>query len=254
MRLILSMQAKSGELVLPIHYNRLIQGMIYANISNELAAFLHDRGYIEGKRSFKFFTFSRLLGKYRLNNRNKQIYFPEGARLVVASPIKEFCTSLMGCILGDGVVNLGGVSTEVTGINAEKPAVTEGPITLNLLSPVVTYSTFEKPEGGKYTCYYQPGEKEFAKQVEENLRKKYLAFYKQPALDSDFSLKLINRPQLNITMYKQTVIKGYSCRIGMDGPPDLLQVALDAGLGAKNSQGFGCVEIDNERKEQSFIY
>ncbi len=34
--------------------------------------------------------------------------------------------------------------------------VAEGKIlTVRTLSPVVAYSTLLKPEGGKYTCYYQ---------------------------------------------------------------------------------------------------
>jgi len=34
------------------------------------------------------------------------------------------------------------------------------------------------------------------------------------------------------------------CFLRLKGPEAMLQVALDAGLGAKNSQGFGCIVPD----------
>jgi len=43
--------------------------------------------------------------------------------------------------------------------------------------------------------------------------------------------------------YKNTIIKGYSGKMVVTGPIELLQMAVDAGLGSKNGQGFGCVEL-----------
>jgi CRISPR-associated endoribonuclease Cas6 len=242
LQLCLTLHSKNG-ISLPVHYNQLIQGAIYENISKDLASFLHDSGYTSGGRSFKLFTFSRLLGNFYLDRIKKKINFPAGARLVVASTIAEFCTSLMGCMLGDGVIKLGGVPVEVTSINMEKPVVDGNSISVNMLSPVVTYSTFDKPEGGKYTCYFQPGETEFVRLVEENLRKKYRAYYNKEAPLGEFAVRPLNRPWMNITMYKQTVIKGYTCRLKLEGPRELLQMAVDAGLGSKNSQGYGCLGV-----------
>jgi len=47
----------------------------------------------------------------------------------------------------------------------------------------------------------------------------------------------------NIVKYKDFYVKGYTCRLELEGPRELLQLALDAGIGSKNSQGFGCVEL-----------
>ena len=47
------------KLVLPIHYNNIVQGFIYNNIEDEIfKTFLHEEGFQYGKRSFKLFTFS----------------------------------------------------------------------------------------------------------------------------------------------------------------------------------------------------
>lgn len=45
--------------------------------------------------------------------------------------------------------------------------------------------------------------------------------------------------------YKGFIVKSYSGRLFLEGPRSLLQMAVAAGLGSKNSQGFGCVKIVN---------
>lgn len=51
--------------------------------------------------------------------------------------------------------------------------------------------------------------------------------------------------------YKGTWIEGWVGRFRLRGRPELLRLALEAGLGAKNSQGFGYVEeiIDRQRED-----
>jgi len=43
--------------------------------------------------------------------------------------------------------------------------------------------------------------------------------------------------------YKNTVIKAYSGLITVSGPIEFLQMMVDSGVGSKNSQGFGCIDI-----------
>ena len=57
----------SDRIVLPIQYNHIIQAMIYSILDDELAHFLHEKGFQTEKRTFKMFTFSRLKGRYILN-------------------------------------------------------------------------------------------------------------------------------------------------------------------------------------------
>jgi len=246
LRLYISLCSAGGSLRLPQHYNYLVQGFIYNNLGPELASFLHGRGYISGVRSFKLFAFSRLAGLFKIDKEKGEIIFPQEVSLVVSSPSVEFCTSLLNCLLSNGSIYLGMSNAEITGIKVEKPEVEGEAISLKVLSPIVTYSTFLKPDGGKYTCYFQPGEKEFALQIGENLRKKYQAFYNQPAPTGEVEVKLRGTPKMNLVSYKGIVIRGYSCRLQLSGPRELLQMGLEAGLGAKNSQGFGCVEVAGE--------
>jgi CRISPR-associated endoribonuclease Cas6 len=243
MRLNISLNASKENLRLPMHYNQLVQAAIYANLGSELAGFLHSQGFIHGQRSFKLFTFSRLMGEYRLDKARNEIIFFKEVKIVVSSPLLQFCTSLLNCLLTNGSIRLGDESAEITGISVDTPKVETEEIEVRCLSPVVVYSTFLKPEGGKYTCYFQPGEGEFARLLESNLHKKYEVFYQRTAPDGEFKVKALGRSRLNLIMYKETPVKGYSCRLKLSGHPDLLQMGLDAGLGSKGSQGFGCVEV-----------
>ena len=78
LRIVLEFQSSEESLALPLHYNELIQGMIYRNLEEALAGWLHDGGIPLGKRHFKLFTFSRLMGRYRIGQdaEGRSITFP----------------------------------------------------------------------------------------------------------------------------------------------------------------------------------
>mgnify|MGYP001200972964 CR=1 FL=1 len=230
-------------LQLPIHYNHLAQAMIYNSLDQELATFLHDRGYEAGGRTFKLFTFSRLIGKYRIDQ--GKIGFDPLVKLMVASPVEQFCQSLLNGLLTKNELELGPALVKVGSVKVEKPEVTKESIKLKLLSPAVAYSTLFRGDGSKYTCYYQPGDAEFTRIVAENLRKKYRAIHNSEAPEGEVKIKPLGQPKLHVLEYKGNVIKGYSGTLVVSGPPELLQVAVDAGIGSKNSMGFGCVELLN---------
>ena len=228
------------ELVLPIQYNHILQGFVYSAISPELAEFLHERGYQFANRRFKLFTFSRLRGKYKLSQEKNQIIFSDKVELVISSPVDEFCQSLANGVLTKGYFKIGNNQVEVESISVQKKIISQAKMVFKTLSPVVVYKTLLKPEGGKYTCYLQPGEPEYNKLLTNNLQKKYSAFTGKEAPIEEVEVRKIGHLHLNVLKYKDTVIKGYSGRLELTGPVELLQMGLDAGIGSKNSQGFGC--------------
>lgn len=227
---------------IPIQYNHLVQGAIYGSLPEDMAARLHDQGYAIGKRSFKMFSFSRLLGKYNVDRNAGTISFQGDVQLVISSPEMRFFLSLINNLLTKKYFRVGESSFRIEEVRFDEQLAEGEMITVRTLSPVVVYSTLLRPEGGKYTCYFQPGEGEFERLVTSNLRKKYEAFYRRQPPDGEISARPLDRPRLHVTYYKSTVIKGYACRLRLTGPKELLQMALDAGLGSKNAQGYGCVE------------
>ena len=61
MRLRVSLEADGGSLRAPVHYNHLLQGLIYNNLDRALSKWLHEKGHTYGQRRFKLFTFSPAL-------------------------------------------------------------------------------------------------------------------------------------------------------------------------------------------------
>jgi CRISPR-associated endoribonuclease Cas6 len=189
------------------------------------------------------FTFSRLIGNYTLDKKDGKIIFKGPILLTISSPFDEFCNSIASSLLLNKVINLGNSDVEIEQVTFEKDIVKDNKIKICSLSPIVLYSTLFRPDGRKYTCYFQPGENDYNKLLENNLKKKYMAFYKQEITDGEVKIACLNQPRLSIINYKNTIIKGYTGTFILSGPIPLLQIAVDSGLGSKNSQGFGCVKI-----------
>nr|WP_174260370.1 CRISPR-associated endoribonuclease Cas6 [Desulfofarcimen acetoxidans] len=221
----------------------MIQSLIYDTIGDELSSFLHDFGFIEEKRSFKMFTFSRVMGKYQIMEDGQRIYFNGPVKIIISSPMVEFCNSLINQFIIQGKVRIGKNQLQVMEVRSKKVIVKENEVSFRTLSPVVAYSTLLRSDGRKYTCYFQPGESDFERLLERNLRKKYNAFYKKDAPEGEVKVRVLGQSRLAVINYKDTIIKGYSGKLQVTGPRELLQMAVDSGLGSKNSQGFGCVEI-----------
>jgi CRISPR-associated endoribonuclease Cas6 len=111
-----------------------------------------------------------------------------------------------------------------------------------MLSPLVVYSTLSDDDGQNYTYYYSPFEQRYSELIANNLAKKHLLIYGRLVQKDGFTIRpvRVEDRDLKITRYKDTVVKGWMGEYELHADPGLLQVALDAGLGAKNSQGYGC--------------
>lgn len=230
------------DIILPIHYNHIVQAFIYNNIDEELASFMHDEGYMSSGRKFKLFTFSNILKRGIL--KNKRFNFRKDIEIIVSSPIDKFCKSIVNSMLLSDKLNLGGNQIKVAKIQMLEKNIDVKEIVVETISPITVYSTLLKPNGGKFTYYYQDREKEFEKLIGENLVKKYNAFHGQDIIeDNDIEIISKGSTKQNIIYYKDFIVKGQTGRFIIKGNKKLLQMGLDSGLGSKNSQGFGCVRL-----------
>lgn len=230
------------DIVLPTHYNNIVQAFIYNNIDGKLAAFLHDKGYISNGRSFKLFTFSRILSRGR--NENGRFNFGKRIKLVVSSPLDHFCKSIANNMLQREDLFLGQNSIKTEQIQIFNQVIDKDKIEVEVISPIVVYSTLLKQDGSKYTCYFMPKEPDFNRIITENLVKKYNAFNStNTTFENGIEFIPIGQPRQNITYYKNIIIKGSSGKFLIKGNKELLQIGFDTGFGSKNSQGFGCVKI-----------
>ena len=248
MRIKIELHPTKSPLVLPIHYNALLQGFIYHHLAPSIAERVHEHGWKDGKRSIKMFAFSRLYGSFR--QYKTHLYFWGPLHLFVASPADFFLQSLAVQLVRAGTVRIGETVLEVASIEVIMPHPYHAPVFLKALSPITVYSTLEAPDGRKKTYYYAPQEPEFGRLVLENLRRKIRAWTGEdiPPDGATFRPVKVSNRNLVVARYKGTVIKGWTGIYELDAPEPYFRMALDAGLGAKNSQGFGFVEVWEPRK------
>lgn len=233
----------SNKIILPIHYNYLVQAMIYKLLKEDLSEFLHEKGFQNENRAFKMFTFSRILGKYSLDSKNGKITFTSPVKLIISSHFSDFSNSIGNSLLAREEIRLGNNYLKVKQISVKKEKVSDEKIRIRTLSPISTYSTLSRKDGKRFTYYYNPIENDFAKNINNNLKNKYKAYYSEEPPEGNVDIEPIGDTRLSIVKYKGFVIKGYTGNFNMAGPIPLLQLGINTGLGSKNSQGFGCVRL-----------
>ena len=242
MRIKINLSAET-HLILPKSHNHLLQGFIYSLLDPLLRKRLHKEGYPYEKRRFKLFTFSRLLGKVKMFKEYFQFNPP--LKLIISSPKDEILQSLAEGLLKSPEVILGKNTVYIDSINVAARPSFNHKVTIKMLSPVTIRSTLYGADGSKKSYYYSPFEKEFCRLIKENLRKKYkIVFNKNLGHDFEFSIKPQKVPPSSekIIIYKGTVIKAWMGIYEIKGNPEVIALSYDTGLGAKNSQGFGCWE------------
>ncbi len=251
MRITIQFRSPAGRAILPVHYNYAVQSFIYAHIEASLATRLHNEGWKDEKRQLKLFTFSRLRGHFR--RAGQRLHFTGPIELGVASPVDALLESLAVHLMRVKSVVIASTPLEIAAIEVLVPPPYRRPVLLKALSPITVYSTFETPNGRKKTYYYAPQEPEFSRQVLENLRRKIRAWTGEdiPPNGATFRPVKVSNRNLVVARYKGTVIKGWTGIYELDAPEPYFRIALDAGLGAKNSQGFGFVEVWERKRKTS---
>jgi CRISPR-associated endoribonuclease Cas6 len=247
MKIELSLETYRNEhFVVPKVNLHLFQGFIYNLFSEKRSAFLHDHGYeFEGRR-FKLFVFSWPRAK-KIRIEEDRIVFQNPVSIVLASPVSEILQDLVNGALLNQTLRIGNNEIQCTRIHVlPEPDLTEN-IKVKALSPITSYSTMYRKDGSPYTVYHSPAETEFKNQIHENLVKKYRLVNRNVSIpEGKISIEPIGTPRQQIALFKKEdprPIKGWWGIFRIKGPVELIRVGLDAGFGAKNSGGWGCVEM-----------
>lgn len=245
LRLRIKFKPKDFNLVLPCQYNGIVQAFIYKHLDEWLANKIHDKGFTDPftKRQLKLFTFSRLIPENGIKIHDKQIFFKGCINLVVSSPYDEFIQSFAINLLRDGMLYLGEEALELVSVEVEAIPPYKEKIVVKTLSPITVYSTLESATGKKKTYYYSPFEREFEELLLKNLQRKLRTWSGDSILSGSIRPYKVSSKNQRVVIYKNTVIKGWDGIFELTLPEGLFRIAFEAGLGAKNSLGFGCIEV-----------
>lgn len=236
------------------HYN--LQGFIYNLIKNTEYAYVHD------KAGFKFFCFSNLIPI------TSPILRGEIRTVIISSPDRNFISVLHENMEKlDGPIKIGSMKFMINSLQKLKGKAPEnGSYTMISGTPILIRIPREKyekydikaPLNHKYLYWRADHPLElFISQLWDNLRRKYNEYFKTEAADSSlfchidpFSIfgELIFKKQISTKLFvkntEQTVI-GTTWEFLFEGQKyrDMIQFALDVGLGERNSMGFGFMNL-----------
>ena len=236
--------------ILPISYQYELSACIYKTIakSNNLYAdWLHNNGFTNDNKRFKMFVFSNLFPQCKAIGDRMCILSDTMFLYISFLPDKSTEEFVKGIFL-DNLLTLGDekskVQFQVENIEAlATPAFSN--YEFQTLSPV-TVSI--KRENGSVE-YVSPEREDYGRLLTNNLKEKYLAFYgKEFSGDDSYVFELLSPAKSRLITIKahtpaMTKVKGYQYRFRLKADDKLIHIMCEAGLGEKNSTGFGVVEV-----------
>lgn len=261
MRLKLTLQALHKPALLPFNYQYPLSSAIYKIIQRAdegFAAFLHNRGYGEGNKQFKLFTFSDINTTF-LKNGDRMILQNGGAELVVCfympKAAEEFIKGLFMHQLLEIADHASKTIFEVKQVESLADDIDRGKssVLLHPLSPIVTG---RKNTRGYYD-YRSPDDADFIDCLLHNWLEKYASTHtvsdnEMTLLKAQISVEVkrfSNPPQSRLITIKggsnaETKVRGFTkFRLQTTAPKAMLELAMGTGLGLYNSQGMGCVGV-----------
>lgn len=229
------------DIALPINYNHILQGVIYRALSDspEYAVTQHDYGLKREKRTFKTFTFSPLLGKYKV--KNKKITFLGSVTWEIRSVEEEFIKTI-GEHYNNYGIELLGQKIDGLNISVDDKHIKSESIDITMKSPICIYSM--DPETRR-TYFYTPEQRGFYELIRQNAIKRYSAYYNEEYSEClDFTPKYVRRSDKTITRYKDMMLDCWGGEYTLVGTPKMLDFLFQSGLGTRNAQGFGMFDYE----------
>lgn len=222
-------------LKIPLNYNYQLQSAIYAKLKEVGSSdFWHDCGFGE-KETFKFFVSGPLLGNYKIED--KKIIFSDEIALEIRSPLFEFCDDIQRSIELNPTIKLFNQELAVSEAFLNNRHINSDTAIFKTISPIMV-SEQNMPQK---TVFIRPDSPEFIYRLQENFYKKYKAvFDSQPP---ELKIELMEKGKKVVTQYKEIRLTGYHCTLKITGPNNALEFIYNTGLGERNPQGFGLMDI-----------
>lgn len=232
-------------LVLPVNYQHLLQSFVYSILPKEDADFLHNKGFQRDNRVFKAFTFSNIQGKkVTFDRKTKKLAFYDEITISISSVMPELVEKTSNFLILTNKLELHGVELSLSQLAYDKHEITKDRITVQALSPITVYRTFEQRDRKKITHYFSPFDPVFSHLVEENFARKFKAITGKNLPDGQLitirRLKVTNKDKI-VTKYKGFWVTGWLGTYEIFGNPEYLSFLLGAGVGSKGSMGHGMI-------------
>jgi len=227
--------------VLPWSYLGWLQGLLYEAMRRGLppvARRVHDVGFPGGGKPYKLVTFS-LLYPARYRPVEGGLRTEGSAAWWVSSPVGDLMEAVALGLLKDPEVRLGPQTVVVERVEVEPPPAWAEVMVWRTLSPVCVSTG--RMEGDRLRkVFVPPDDPAFARILHDNLRRKAQALG-ETVPEGALHVEWLGRPTSKLFAVHGVRVRGWMGTLRVTGPPALLRVGYEAGLGERNAQGFGMV-------------
>ena len=240
----------------PINYQYVLASALYKIIEkgdSEYSKWLHDTGIKDGTKTFKFFTFSRLVPQKYQVNKDQLVFLSPYAECIISFYTGSHAGPFINGLFRDTVLELGDrnsrIKFRVLRVEMIENIDFKEEMRFQCLSPIVISY---RNQGQKYPEYLKPDSPGFSELFLKNLQQKYQAYNGSTSLPeieksaAHYYFRLEGEYKRKGVTIKEgrpgeSRIIGYDFRFAVHLPLELMQIGYYAGFGEKNSMGFGCV-------------
>jgi CRISPR-associated endoribonuclease Cas6 len=244
---------------LPANYNSYIHSWIYKRIGEAdeaFAAFLHQKGYGAGHRRFKLFNFSPLDLRPYTFHKERGLFELHGSQisLMVSFYLPETAEPFIKGLFMNNEVFIGDRINGVDMTVREVQIMPEPEFSKKMSYRLVSPCCISRPARGdeKHAQYLAPGDPEYLPRLIENIKTKWKATGKVPAItgepeDIDIDVNILTKsPRSRLLTIKplterQTKVRGWLFDCEVAAPMEVQEFIYAVGLGEKGSMGFGMV-------------
>jgi len=240
MRLRLLIEVQEA-MTIPWDYRTALTRIVYEilrAVDPGYSTWLHEQGFRCDKRIYRLFVYSDLMPMH-WNFSRDGLADVRWMTWHIGSPDQRFIDKLvLGLERNGQQLKLFGVFLQIVDmVCIEAPDLGSG-LTYQTISPVA--ASIRKPDS-KHPTYLRPDQPEFVEALQRNLITKWQSFYGREWSGGEFGLRVWNPKQKLVRVFN-TAVRAWYLKLQMWGEEELIRFAYDAGLGIKNSQGFGMIE------------
>ena len=228
----------TAPLVIPYNYNYQLQSALYALLAEVGESdFWHDKGFRYYDCSYKGFCFGKLEGNYRTYPEEKKIGFEEAIALEVRSPSFDFIDSFQRALEKHPYIRLFDTRLNVIGASLMNQHFANERLIVHAVTPMIIHTTLVNG----HTIYYGPEDENYFHRICQNARKKYMAITEEQSCN----ITLLPRGTFKktVTRYKNLYMTGYTGMMELRTSIKMAEIIYNSGLGEKNAQGFGFIQI-----------
>jgi len=197
---------------------------------------------IHGRRGFKHFTFSWITIRDFRTVRDGIIPLSSEGSFRFTSPNDALSRSIAEGFLTKPELRIGHCMARVSGVAPLKePSFVNGSQRFDCISPIILRIR-RAVEGKEVIWDLSPRDEEFKPSLVKNLIKRYTDYYGKPPESNIFDVRIWSTKGCRLKI-KDTYNRAHFLSFTANSGRQLLEFAYQAGLGERNSLGFGMIEV-----------